>query len=374
MDYLRLGNRWLAKNPIALYEGGVTIPLTDLERSLLGALVRADGATVSHEVLLREVWGKTYYGDESEAQPLKTAVSQLRKKTEQNPKHPVHLRTLWQEGYRLESTPMSGVVRPELQTVLTHLRAGRSVWLRAPWMGGTTTAGRLISEVWRGVVGDVRWVDLNAGPRPNQKEVFSDLTLGGLDGATSSTLFVLDGLPRARRYLSPAWVDMCVRSLVSRHGTCLFVDEPERESETRSTSFPVVDLNPWSADDLGALTQRDDPHDRARLAYWSGGLPGWAMALVGTHATSIDEAAAFLIEDETNHYHRSLIHAASEEARDAARRCLATNGRPTSLGQAFLLRLHGACTRANRVQSELALRILARPPSQPAFDETPMQA
>lgn len=78
---------------------GVPVHLTPTEWSLLLALLRRPGRTVTHRQLFREVWKDTY-GDAQ--QYLRVYIAHLRKKIEADPYAPKHLITEPGVGYRLE--------------------------------------------------------------------------------------------------------------------------------------------------------------------------------------------------------------------------------------------------------------------------------
>ncbi|MBZ0302158.1 MAG: response regulator transcription factor [Anaerolineae bacterium] len=75
--------------------------LTPVEYGLLITLMRSAGHVVSHDELLRSVWGENYEGDYS---VLRVNISRLRQKLEENPRRPVYILTVAGEGYRMPST------------------------------------------------------------------------------------------------------------------------------------------------------------------------------------------------------------------------------------------------------------------------------
>jgi len=74
------------------------VHLTPIEFKLLAALVRHVGKVLTHEQLLKEVWGPAY-GEE--AHYLRIYIHQLRQKIEANPARPKYLVTEVGVGYRL---------------------------------------------------------------------------------------------------------------------------------------------------------------------------------------------------------------------------------------------------------------------------------
>ena len=96
---------------IAIGEVEVDVPARAIRRSgkdavvsrigfdLLLALLRRRGAVVSRAELMREVWG---YGEGVVSRTLDTHIFELRQLIEPDPSAPVHIRTVWRIGYRLE--------------------------------------------------------------------------------------------------------------------------------------------------------------------------------------------------------------------------------------------------------------------------------
>src|SRR5438552_13799661 len=77
---------------------GKTVQLTPHEYSLLTLLARNEGKLLTHQAILREVWGRAY-ADESHY--LHVYVSQLRRKLEPDPARPRYVLTEPGVGYRL---------------------------------------------------------------------------------------------------------------------------------------------------------------------------------------------------------------------------------------------------------------------------------
>jgi two-component system KDP operon response regulator KdpE len=78
--------------------GGQDVQLTPTEYDLLRVLVNHAGKVLTHQHLLREVWGMGY---EAEAHLLRVNISNLRRKLEQNPARPRYILTEPGVGYRL---------------------------------------------------------------------------------------------------------------------------------------------------------------------------------------------------------------------------------------------------------------------------------
>ena len=78
--------------------GGAEVHLTPREYRLLLALVKHAGKVLTHQQLLKEVWGP---GSVRETHYLRVYMAQLRHKLEADPARPRHLRTEPGVGYRL---------------------------------------------------------------------------------------------------------------------------------------------------------------------------------------------------------------------------------------------------------------------------------
>jgi len=79
--------------------GTVHIRLTPTEWQVLELLIRNPSKLVTRETLLSSIWGSAHVADTGY---LRLYLSQLRKKLEPDPAHPVHLLTEAGMGYRLQ--------------------------------------------------------------------------------------------------------------------------------------------------------------------------------------------------------------------------------------------------------------------------------
>jgi two-component system KDP operon response regulator KdpE len=77
---------------------GQKLHLTPIEYGLLVTLMRKAGQIVTHDELLRVVWGEQYASDYS---VLRVNISRLRQKVEQNARHPTYIVTVPGQGYRM---------------------------------------------------------------------------------------------------------------------------------------------------------------------------------------------------------------------------------------------------------------------------------
>jgi two-component system, OmpR family, KDP operon response regulator KdpE len=73
------------------------IKLTATEYNLLALLLRNEGKVLTHQYLLRAIWGPGYI---NQSQYLRVFIAQLRKKIEDDPNRPVYLLTESGVGYR----------------------------------------------------------------------------------------------------------------------------------------------------------------------------------------------------------------------------------------------------------------------------------
>ena len=81
-----------------VYVGDEEVHLTPIEYKLLAVLVRYAGKVLTHQQLLREVWGEHHAQD---THYLRVHLAQLRRKIEPDPAQPRYLLTETGVGYRL---------------------------------------------------------------------------------------------------------------------------------------------------------------------------------------------------------------------------------------------------------------------------------
>src|ERR1700686_148580 len=87
----------------------VRVYLAPKEFEVLRLLVMHQGKPVTHKRLLRTVWGPDHGG---ETESLRVVISQLRKKIEKDPTHPVYILTEPWMGYRFQGSDMSALKSP----------------------------------------------------------------------------------------------------------------------------------------------------------------------------------------------------------------------------------------------------------------------
>ena len=78
-------------------KNSVLVKLTSTEYNLLALLVRNEGKVLTHQYLLRAIWGPGYI---NQSQYLRVFIAQIRKKIEEDPNRPKHLLTESGVGYR----------------------------------------------------------------------------------------------------------------------------------------------------------------------------------------------------------------------------------------------------------------------------------
>ena len=88
-----LGARTVRKN-------GTAVKLTSTEYNLLTLLVKNEGKVLTHQYLLRAIWGPGYI---NQSQYLRVFIAQIRKKIEEDPNRPEYLLTESGVGYRFMS-------------------------------------------------------------------------------------------------------------------------------------------------------------------------------------------------------------------------------------------------------------------------------
>jgi two-component system KDP operon response regulator KdpE len=77
------------------------IKFTATEYNLLTLLIKNDGRVLTHQYILKEIWGQSY---SEQTQYLRVFVAQLRKKIEQDPNRPKYIITESGVGYRFHTS------------------------------------------------------------------------------------------------------------------------------------------------------------------------------------------------------------------------------------------------------------------------------
>jgi DNA-binding response OmpR family regulator len=98
-DVVLVGDTEVDVRARVLRRRGESLVVSRIGFDLLLALLRRRGAVVSRAELMRDVWG---YGEGVVSRTLDTHIFELRQLVEPDPSAPVHIRTVWRIGYRLE--------------------------------------------------------------------------------------------------------------------------------------------------------------------------------------------------------------------------------------------------------------------------------
>jgi two-component system, OmpR family, KDP operon response regulator KdpE len=95
---LHLGDLQVNLTGRIIKKKGIPVKLTSTEFNLLALLIRNEGKVLTHQYLLRAIWGPGYI---NQSQYLRVFVAQIRKKIEDDPNNPKILLTESGVGYRL---------------------------------------------------------------------------------------------------------------------------------------------------------------------------------------------------------------------------------------------------------------------------------
>lgn len=98
-DVISDGFLKIDKNSRIAYRGDRRLELTQKEFELLLLLVENAGRTLNKDYIFNKIWGLDSF---SEPQTLTVHIKWLRQKTEDDPRKPVHILTVWGVGYRYE--------------------------------------------------------------------------------------------------------------------------------------------------------------------------------------------------------------------------------------------------------------------------------
>lgn len=94
---LQYGNLSIDLSSHMVKKNDETLKLTSTEYALLALFARNTGRVLTHQYILKEVWGYSY---QEQTQYLRVFIAQLRKKIENNPSNPELLITASGIGYR----------------------------------------------------------------------------------------------------------------------------------------------------------------------------------------------------------------------------------------------------------------------------------
>jgi DNA-binding response OmpR family regulator len=79
-----------------LYKSGQLVKLTAREYQLVKLFFDRFNEPITRDELLDEIWGINYFGD---PKTVDVHIRRLREKIEEDPSHPIHLKTIWGFGY-----------------------------------------------------------------------------------------------------------------------------------------------------------------------------------------------------------------------------------------------------------------------------------
>lgn len=85
----------------SVWKNSQLLKLTATEYNLLALLIRNEGKVLTHQYLLRAIWGPGYI---NQSQYLRVFIAQIRKKIEDDPNRPLYLLTEAGVGYRFVSS------------------------------------------------------------------------------------------------------------------------------------------------------------------------------------------------------------------------------------------------------------------------------
>jgi Response regulators consisting of a CheY-like receiver domain and a winged-helix DNA-binding domain len=94
---IKIGSLAIDLSSHTVKKNGELLKLTSTEFNLLSLLAKNVGKVLTHQQILKEVWGHGYI---SQNQYLRVFVGQLRKKVEDDPAHPTLIKTESGIGYR----------------------------------------------------------------------------------------------------------------------------------------------------------------------------------------------------------------------------------------------------------------------------------
>ncbi len=94
---IRCGGLLIDLSARLIKKAGATLKLTATEYALLALMIKNEGKVLTHQYLLREVWGPGYI---SQSQYLRVFIAQLRKKIEIDANRPEYVVTESGIGYR----------------------------------------------------------------------------------------------------------------------------------------------------------------------------------------------------------------------------------------------------------------------------------
>jgi DNA-binding response OmpR family regulator len=105
VDQLRVGTVLIDFVALRATDGARVLRLTRREFDLLHYLAERSDRVVFRDELLREIWG---YPDTPNTRSVDHAIARLRKKIEEDPRHPRFVVTVHGDGYQMRTVPTTG--------------------------------------------------------------------------------------------------------------------------------------------------------------------------------------------------------------------------------------------------------------------------
>ncbi|MGN7381743.1 sigma-54 dependent response regulator [Chlamydia abortus] len=96
---LRSGDLILDKESCVVSRNGVEVPLTSMEYKMVLLLMENPGKVFTKRKIFESVWEEMYYGDDN---TIMVHISKIREKLEEDPRHPVYIKTVRGIGYKWE--------------------------------------------------------------------------------------------------------------------------------------------------------------------------------------------------------------------------------------------------------------------------------
>ena len=109
VDQLTLGTVLIDFVALRATDGARVLRLTRREFDLLHYLAERSDRVVFRDELLREIWG---YPDTPNTRSVDHAIARLRKKIEEDPRHPRFVVTVHGDGYQMRTVPAAEPQQP----------------------------------------------------------------------------------------------------------------------------------------------------------------------------------------------------------------------------------------------------------------------
>lgn len=97
-NIIEIGNLTINIDTRLVYVGGKEVRLTPKEFDILELLARNKGIVFSIEKIYERVWGEEFYKSDN---TVMVHITKIREKLEEDPKHPMYIKTIWGVGYKI---------------------------------------------------------------------------------------------------------------------------------------------------------------------------------------------------------------------------------------------------------------------------------